>query len=179
MSVVSSRLVKQYAFKFCAIASTALGIVSGLAVFGKSLPLSDYAKFWLLMTVCLWAVFVLGLISDNLLSRVITAPIFPKFGSAIKKVRFSIQRRLKQDRTDEEYRRIENGMFVPIVLIILVAMLFLVGEWTAQAFIILLFLWLAKSVFIAFNASTRHGVGGLIGWTFSGFFLALLFGFFS
>lgn len=177
--MVSKGSVKQYAFKFGAIASTALGIVLGLSIFGKSLPLPDYAKFWLLTTVCLWTAFVLGLIGDHLLSRLINAPIFPKFGSAIKKVRFSLQRRLKRDRTDEEYRRIENGLFVPIVLIVLVAMLFLVGEWTVQAFIVLLFLWLAKSVFTAFNASTRYDVGSLIGWTFSGFSLALLFGFFS
>ncbi|WP_146051352.1 hypothetical protein [Agrobacterium rosae] len=179
MSADISRSLKQYTFKFGTIASASLGIVLGLAVFGARLTFSDYAEFWFLITICLSAAFIMGLIADHLFGRLINVRIFPKFGSAIKKVRLSVEHRFKGDRTDEEYRRVENGIFVPIGLLVLVAMLFVVGAWTVEALITLLFLWLARNVFITFNASTKYGVGGLVGWTFTGFFLALLFGFFS
>ncbi len=178
MSADISRSLKQYTFKFGTIASASLGIVLGLAVFGARLTLSDYAEFWFLITICLSAAFIMGLIADHLFGGLFNAPIFPKFGSAIKKVRLSIERRFKGDRTDEEYRRVENGIFVPIGLMVLVAMLFVVGAWTVEAFIILLFLWLARNVFATFNASTDYGVGRLIVWTCAGFVFGLFVGLF-
>ncbi|UHS57510.1 hypothetical protein [Agrobacterium vaccinii] len=179
MSVVSHRSVKQYAFKFSAIASASLGIVLGLAVFDASLPLLSYGKFWLLITACLCAAFIAGLMTDCLLARLIKAPIFSRIRVVSKQVRSPVERRFKGNRTDEEYRRIKIAIVVPLAIVCLIGMLFVSGEWTARAFTIGLFLWIAKGIFNFFDASTGSSLEGVIGWTLSGFFLALLFGFFS
>lgn len=171
--MVSSRTVKQYVFKFGAIASAALGFVLAGTVFDTSLPLSSYGHFWLFITAGLCAAFIVGLITDHVLTRMMNAPIFPKVSSEIEKVCLSVERRFKGDRTDEEYRRAENGLFVLLALVVLIGLLFLTGIWTLQAFTIVLFLWIAKSIFIAFDASMRYGYKGLIGWTCVGFFFAL------
>ena len=170
--------MKEIVVTSSAIACAAVGFVLGFALINQyDLSLAAYGQFWFLVTACLSAAFLVGLISEYLVGKFRTPSTPPQTGTGIQNFRGSIAQRFRGDRTDEEYQRAETGFAVLVAIASIVGMLFLTGIWVIVAVVIIFGMIKAAELYLEFR-SFDGGAGGKISRAlFHGIFYGLFLGY--
>ncbi|NTF08462.1 hypothetical protein G6L37_20035 [Agrobacterium rubi] len=137
--MVSTGLVKSCVLIFGAIACASTGFVFGTAFFDDGLrSLATYGKRWVFVTIFVTALFLVGMITEYLREKLCGKSSRPQSSENVRNFLQSIEDRFRGDRTEEEYRRAENGVIVLVIIVILVGMLFTIGVWVIAAVAIIL-----------------------------------------
>lgn len=176
--MLSSRLMKDIVVTSSAIACAAVGFVLGFALINQAdLSLAAYGHLWFLVTACLSAAFVVGLMSEFLVSKFRTPSTPPQTGTGIQNFRRSIERRFRGDRTDEEYQRAETGFAVLVAIASIIGMLFLTGIWVIVAVAIIFGMIKAAELYREFRSIDGVPSGKISRALFHGIFYGLFLGY--
>jgi hypothetical protein len=170
--------VKNGVLIFGAITCAAMGFVLGAAFFDESLsPPATYGKRWFFVTVCISALFVAGLITEYLREKFRRQPSPLQTSANVRNFRQSIEDRFRGDRTEEEYRRAENGVIVLVVIVFLVGMLLIIGIWAIAPVVIFLGLATLFETYDSFKWAAQNPARGAIIAFISGVFYGLFTGY--
>lgn len=174
-----STSIKQAGFVLCAIVSAAAGFVLGSSFFDSDIqPLATYGKRWLFFTICFVAAFTAGLLIDYLFGKFKPHSEPPQDITKSMNYRAVIKRRFQGDRTDEEYRKAENGVIVLAIISCIILMLLSLGVWLIMVIAIGFALLTLADTYLSFKAARHSPRVKIIGSLVSGVFYGVFFGYF-